>query len=67
MKIWDIVGEENTLKAEYKVLAGKMSVFVASAIVVSVLCRSCRLICRKDLAWDGESKRIVAVGDGRDK
>ncbi len=22
---------------------------------------------RKDLAWDGESKRIIAVGEGRDK
>jgi hypothetical protein len=22
---------------------------------------------RNDLAWDGESKRIVAVGDGREK
>lgn len=22
---------------------------------------------RNDLEWDGESKRIIAVGDGRDK
>jgi hypothetical protein len=26
-----------------------------------------RSIGRNDLAWDGESKRIVAVGDGREK
>ncbi|KAH9941649.1 WD40 repeat-like protein [Epithele typhae] len=45
VRIWDLVGEEQTLKAEYKVLAGRI----------------------KDLEWDGESKRIIAVGDGRDK
>jgi hypothetical protein len=26
-----------------------------------------RFIYRNDLEWDGESKRIIAVGDGRDK
>nr|ANC28029.1 WD-repeat protein [Polyporus umbellatus] len=45
VKIWDTLGEENVLKAEYKVISGKV----------------------KDLEWDGESKRIIAVGDGRDK
>lgn len=45
VRIWDVAGTDQTLKAEYKVLAGKL----------------------KDLAWDGESKRIVAVGDGRQK
>ncbi|KAL1949187.1 hypothetical protein VTO73DRAFT_10993 [Trametes versicolor] len=45
VRIWDTLGDEQTLKAEYKVIGGVI----------------------KDLAWDGESKRIVAVGDGRDK
>ncbi|GJE96547.1 WD40 repeat domain-containing protein [Phanerochaete sordida] len=45
VKIWDLVGEDQTLKGEYKVVAGRI----------------------KDLDWDGESKRIIAVGEGRDK
>ncbi|KAI0676451.1 WD40 repeat-like protein [Trametes maxima] len=45
VRIWDTVGEEQTLKGEYKAIGGRV----------------------KDLAWDGESKRIIAVGDGRDK
>ncbi|KAI0631116.1 WD40 repeat-like protein [Trametes polyzona] len=45
VRIWDTLGEDQTLKAEYKVIGGVV----------------------KDLAWDGESKRIIAVGDGRDK
>ncbi|KAH9074141.1 WD40 repeat-like protein [Lactarius deliciosus] len=45
VRIWDIVGEDQTLKGEYKVLSGKIN----------------------DLEWDGESKRIIAVGDGREK
>ncbi|KAF8186885.1 WD40 repeat-like protein [Mycena galopus ATCC 62051] len=45
VRIWDTVGEENILKAEYKVFAGKLN----------------------DLEWDGESKRLIAVGDGREK
>ncbi|CAL1699521.1 unnamed protein product [Somion occarium] len=45
VRIWDIVGEGQILKGEYKVLAGRIN----------------------DLEWDGESKRIIAVGDGRDK
>ncbi|KAI0716528.1 WD40 repeat-like protein [Earliella scabrosa] len=45
VRIWDTVGEDQTLKGEYKVITGRV----------------------KDLEWDGESKRIVAVGDGRDK
>lgn len=43
--MWDIVGEDQSLKGEYKVISGRV----------------------KDLEWDGESKRIIAVGDGRDK
>ncbi|KAH9003360.1 WD40 repeat-like protein [Lactarius hatsudake] len=45
VRIWDIVGEDQTLKGEYKVLSGKIN----------------------DLEWDGESKRIIAVGDGKEK
>lgn len=45
VKIWDTIGEDQSVKGEYKVLSGKVN----------------------DLAWDGESKRIVAVGDGREK
>ncbi|KAI0084155.1 WD40-repeat-containing domain protein [Irpex rosettiformis] len=45
VRIWDLVGEDQTVKSEYKVISGRI----------------------KDLAWDGESKRIIAVGEGRDK
>ncbi|KAK7678338.1 hypothetical protein QCA50_018686 [Cerrena zonata] len=45
VRIWDIVGEDQALKGEYKALAGRIN----------------------DLEWDGESKRIIAVGEGRDK
>ncbi|KAF9458991.1 WD40-repeat-containing domain protein [Collybia nuda] len=45
VRIWDTVGEDQTLKGEYKVMSGRIN----------------------DLDWDGESKRIVAVGDGREK
>ncbi|PCH35254.1 WD40 repeat-like protein [Wolfiporia cocos MD-104 SS10] len=45
VRVWDIAGEDQALKGEYKVISGTV----------------------KDLEWDGESKRIVAVGDGRDK
>ncbi|KAG1745275.1 WD40-repeat-containing domain protein [Suillus lakei] len=45
VKIWDTIGEDQSVKGEYKVLSGKVN----------------------DLAWDGESKRIIAVGDGREK
>ncbi|KAF8528739.1 WD40-repeat-containing domain protein [Gautieria morchelliformis] len=45
VRVWDAVGEDQVLKAEYKVLGGKIN----------------------DLSWDGESKRIIAVGDGREK
>ncbi|KAI0266522.1 WD40 repeat-like protein [Gloeopeniophorella convolvens] len=45
VRIWDTVGEDQTLKGEYKVISGKIN----------------------DLAWDGESKRIIAVGDGKEK
>ncbi|KAF8652390.1 hypothetical protein AX16_004418 [Volvariella volvacea WC 439] len=45
VKIWDIVGEDQTIKGEYKVISGRVN----------------------DLEWDGESKRIIAVGDGKEK
>ncbi|KAF8587064.1 WD40 repeat-like protein [Ramaria rubella] len=45
VRIWDTVGADQVLKAEYKVLGGRIN----------------------DLSWDGESKRIIAVGDGREK
>ena len=63
VRIWDTVGDEQILKGEYKVISGKM----------------CVIFCRidfwldaydshsNDLEWDGESKRIIAVGDGREK
>ncbi|KAK0458981.1 WD40 repeat-like protein [Desarmillaria tabescens] len=45
VRVWDTVGEDQTLKGEYKVISGRIN----------------------DLEWDGESKRIIAVGDGREK
>ncbi|KAH8832504.1 WD40-repeat-containing domain protein [Flagelloscypha sp. PMI_526] len=45
VRVWDTVGEDNTLKGEYRAISGKIN----------------------DLEWDGESKRIIAVGDGREK
>ncbi|KAI0346150.1 WD40 repeat-like protein [Trametopsis cervina] len=45
VRVWDIAGEDQILKGEYKVLSGRIN----------------------DLAWDGESKRIIAVGEGREK
>lgn len=43
--MWDLVGDEQIIKSEVKVIAGRIN----------------------DLAWDGESKRIIAVGDGRER
>ncbi|KAJ3736838.1 WD40-repeat-containing domain protein [Lentinula guzmanii] len=45
VRVWDAVGEDHSLKGEYKVIAGRIN----------------------DLEWDGESKRIIAVGDGKEK
>ncbi|PPR06738.1 hypothetical protein CVT24_013047 [Panaeolus cyanescens] len=45
VNVWDTVGEDQTLKGEYRVISGKIN----------------------DLAWDGESKRIIAVGDGKER
>jgi len=45
VRVWDLVGEDQALKGEFKVISGKIN----------------------DLEWDGESKRIIAVGDGKEK
>ncbi|KAJ3475494.1 hypothetical protein NLI96_g11802 [Meripilus lineatus] len=45
IRVWDTVGEEQVLKAEYRVISGRVT----------------------DLDWDGESKRIIAVGDGKER
>lgn len=44
VRIWDTLGEENILKSELPVFAGKVN----------------------DIAWDFESKRIIAVGEGKE-
>ncbi|KAI0036110.1 WD40 repeat-like protein [Vararia minispora EC-137] len=51
VRIWDTVGEDQTLKGEYKAISGRMRVFILL----------------NDLEWDGDSKRIIAVGDGKEK
>ncbi|KAI0300144.1 WD40 repeat-like protein [Multifurca ochricompacta] len=45
VRVWDTVGEDQSLKGEFKVISGRIN----------------------DLEWDGESKRIIAVGDGKEK
>ncbi|KAJ1023592.1 hypothetical protein NDA16_003209 [Ustilago loliicola] len=45
VRVWDLVGDEQIIKSEVKVIAGRIN----------------------DLAWDGESKRIIAVGDGKER
>ena len=62
VRIWDIVGEDQVEKGEYKVISGKMYV----PCVLFTVCYS-QQVQRNDLEWDGESKRIIAVGDGREK
>lgn len=44
VRIWDLVGEEQTLKLQLQALGGRVH----------------------DLAWDGESQRLIAVGEGRE-
>lgn len=65
VRIWDTVGEEQTLKAEYKVISGKMCGLSTNPHLN--LATYNRYYSRNDLEWDGESKRIIAVGDGREK
>ncbi|KAI6019903.1 WD40-repeat-containing domain protein [Pisolithus orientalis] len=45
VKIWDTIGEDQSVKWQYKIISGRVN----------------------DLAWDGESKRMIVVGDGKDK
>lgn len=45
IRIWDILGSDQTLKAEYRPFAGTV----------------------RDLAWDGESKRLAVVGQGKER
>lgn len=45
VRVWDIAGDEQTLKLEVAALGGRVH----------------------DLTWDGESKRILVVGEGREK
>lgn len=45
VRVWDLAGTDQVLKAEVKVIAGRIN----------------------DLEWDGESKRIIAVGEGRER
>ncbi|PWN27379.1 WD40 repeat-like protein [Jaminaea rosea] len=45
IRIWDILGSDQTLKAEYRPFAGAV----------------------RDLAWDGESKRLAVVGQGKER
>jgi hypothetical protein len=66
VRIWDIVGEDQALKGEYKVISGKMCVaFRSFSSCVSFSQKINKF--RNDLEWDGESKRIIAVGDGKEK
>jgi hypothetical protein len=51
------------LKGEYKVISGKM--YVRS--LPSPRATHEKISFSNDLEWDGESKRIIAVGDGKEK
>jgi hypothetical protein len=63
VRVWDTVGGEQILKGEYKVISGKMCVIFCRIDFWLVAYDSLS----NDLEWDGESKRIIAVGDGREK
>jgi WD repeat-containing protein 1 (actin-interacting protein 1) len=64
VRVWDAVGADQVLKAEYKVLGGKMCVLLT---ILGIHLLDPEPPFRNDLSWDGESKRIIAVGDGREK
>lgn len=63
VNIWDVVGGEQIVKGEYKVISGRVYVLVLFRVGFPIV----EDISSNDLAWDGESKRIIAVGDGKDK
>jgi hypothetical protein len=74
VNIWDVVGEEQIVKGEYKVISGRVYVIFFTCPTCSPLgwaCSDCLIFCffpsSNDLSWDGESKRIIAVGDGKEK
>lgn len=54
------------LKGEYKVISGKMCDLVILCLTRNSLSSFFDKI-SNDLEWDGESKRIIAVGDGKEK
>jgi hypothetical protein len=59
--VWDTLGDDQTLKGEHKAnLRLVLHSSESTAIGVTVISWH-----RNDLAWDGESKRIIAVGDGK--
>ena len=55
------------LKGEYKVISGKMCGLRYFSCVITPFSNNARSISSNDLEWDGESKRIIAVGDGKEK
>ena len=55
------------LKGEYKVISGKMCDLVRHPVSRSQLIVLFFDKISNDLEWDGESKRIIAVGDGKEK
>lgn len=67
MRVWDIVGEDQVLKGEYKVISGKMCGLRYFFCAITPFSNNARSISSNDLEWDGESKRIIAVGDGKEK
>jgi len=67
VKVWDTIGEDRTLKGEYKVLAGRMYVVLIHMPCANEIIDHAWFYYSNDLDWDGESKRIIAVGEGRDK
>lgn len=69
-----MVGEEQILKGEYKVISGRVYVIFLLSTWSTPRLGLFRLFdlflfssSSNDLAWDGESKRIIAVGDGKEK
>jgi len=73
VNIWDVVGEEQIVKGEYKVNSGRVYVifFSCPPVPSGWACSDCLIFhffpSSNDLSWDGESKRIIAVGDGKEK
>lgn len=64
VRIWDTVGEEQTLKAEYKVLAGKMCVAVYDTVFARELTF---VISLEEKIWSGMARANVLSRSGRDE